>query len=109
MMRISRGEMIMKYLKIDNGSAYYLSSDSEYIVIEEITKEDLMKLINLAVDESCCFEMDDYEEVEILNPAHKIIYSNLYRKLVGLVNDGNRFRDESNTLYMDAKIKYGID
>lgn len=99
----------MKYLKIDNGAAYFRDEDSNYTSIEKITKEDLMELINRVVDDTVCFEMDDFEEKIIQNPAHKIIYSNLYRKFLSLLSDGNRFKDESKSIYLDAKIKYNIN
>lgn len=98
----------MKYLKIDEGNAFFLHNNSDYASINEITKEDLMYLINCAVDDRLDFEMDDFNEFEIHNPAHKIVYSNLYQKLMELASDKERFIEESKSMYFDAKVKYGI-
>lgn len=107
-MRTNKGGWTMKYLKIDEGNAFFLDKNSDYASINEITKEDLMYLIDCAVDDSLDFEMDDFNEFEIHNPAHQIVYSNLYQKLMELANDKERFMEESKSMYFDAKVKYGI-
>ncbi|NQY81454.1 MAG: hypothetical protein HRT47_14205 [Candidatus Caenarcaniphilales bacterium] len=52
--------------------------------------------------------MDDYVDGIIKNPAHNIIYSNLFRKFNELLKQKNRFKDESESLYKDTLMKYSI-
>ena len=68
----------MKYLYIENGQGFFSVSglETDKQTIDKIRKEDLLRLLNLIVDESAenGFEMDPYDEESLKNPAHKIIY-----------------------------------
>lgn len=55
------------------------------------------------------FEMDEITGDNLANPAHKIIYSNLYSKFAEILANRDRFLDESVTVYKDALDKYSID
>ena len=72
----------MKYLYIENGQGFFSVSglETDKQTIDKIRKEDLLRLLNLIVDESAenGFEMDPYDEESLKNPAHKIIYKNIY-------------------------------
>ena len=92
----------MIYLKIENGKGYFLAADNTMQEIHEIRKEDILRLLDFATDPSAEFEMDEYK-------AHKIIYSGLYRKFKELLDNKNRFIDESENLYKDAVQKYAED
>lgn len=97
----------MKFLTIENGQAMY-SVDPMHAAsnkIDQMTKEDLLKLIDLCVTEDC-FEMDDYDESILHNKAHQIIYKNIYQKLDELRKNRDRFSDEKTSLYRSAISKY---
>lgn len=99
----------MKYLKIENNKGYYLSineqdQESTWIEIDKISKEDLMKLLEQAISSE--FEMDDYEENNLPNKAHQIVYKNLFEKFSELLANKTRFKDESESLYKSAFSKY---
>ena len=96
----------MIYLKIENGKGYFLAADNTMQEIHEIRKEDILRLLDFATDSSAEFEMDEYKDAIIQNEAHKIIYSGLYRKFKELLDNKNRFIDESESLYKDAVQKY---
>ena len=103
---MKQGEVIsMKYLKIEDSKGYFLSSDGNHTEIDKINKEALMHLLDQATEEDI-FEMDEYHEVNIGNPAHRIIYSNIYEKFKSLLENKTRFKDESNQLYKNALEKY---
>ena len=72
----------MKYLKIEDNKGYFLkagdSTPGEWIEIDKVNKDDLMKLLNKAVDTE--FDMDEYSEEILGNKAHQIIYKRLYEK-----------------------------
>lgn len=97
---------VMKYLKVENCQALYSLNGTEWKTIEKIDKDDLIALLNLAVEGE--FFMDDYVDGVIKNPAHNIIYSDLFRKFNELLKKKNRFKDESESLYKDAWMKYSL-
>lgn len=98
----------MKYLKVENNKGYFLKvSDSppdEWIEIDKVNKDDLMKLLNKAVGSE--FEMDKYSEETLANKAHQIIYKRLYEKFNELLSTKDTFKDECESLYKTALEKY---
>lgn len=62
----------MKHLKIEDRKAYFTRGES-WMVVTEMTKDDLLNLAYAAIDEDD-FETDVYDETLLPNPAHKIIY-----------------------------------
>ena len=63
----------MKYLKIDNNKGYYRfdTTVENWTDIEQINKEDLLILLKFASSED--FEMDEYKDELLQNPAHNYI------------------------------------
>ncbi len=98
----------MKYLKINNNKGYYLKIDDTsgetWNEIDKISKEDLMNLLNKAIEAD--FEMDDFIESNLANKAHQIIYKNIFEKFKELSLTKDRFKDESENLYKAAIEKY---
>ena len=98
----------MKYLKIEDNKGYFLkagdSTPGEWIEIDKVNKDDLMKLLNKAVDTE--FDMDEYSEEILGNKAHQIIYKRLYEKFNELISSKDSFKDESESLYKPALEKY---
>lgn len=101
-----KGNEIMLYLKINNGKGYFLNAEKEIQEIHEIRKEDILRLLDYATDGSADFEMDEIKDGNIQNEAHRIIYDGLYRKFKELLENRDRFIDESESLYKDAVQKY---
>lgn len=98
----------MKCLKIENGRGQYLDKEGCYQEIDKMGKDDILYLLNICTDENETYEMDNPDETEIVNPAHKIIYENLYEKFGELLSNKSRFLDESEALYKDALQKYQV-
>ena len=100
----------MKYLYINKGQGFYSLSGNEdsLISIDNIDKNDLLTLLNLIVEstEEKTFEMDEYNSDELKNPAHKIIYKNIYEKFDALLKKRISFVDETCNLYRTAINKY---
>ena len=73
----------MKYLKINENKGYYLKANEaetdDWIEIDKINKDDLMDLLNKAVESD--FEMDEYKEENLDNKAHQIIYKIFMKNL----------------------------
>ena len=96
----------MKCLKIDNGKGYFLGSNNEYIEIDKISKEDILRFLNFITNEEELFEMDEFNDLCLHNEAHKIIYRSLYQKFLEIKDNKNRFNDECNSLFRSAIDKY---
>lgn len=104
---MKEGEQLMKYLKIEDNKAFYLKVIEEklnWIEIDQINKDDLLLLLNKAIDDN--FELDDYKEELLANKAHQIIYKSLAEKFTILISNKTRFVDESALLYKEALDKY---
>ncbi|WP_297871511.1 hypothetical protein [uncultured Oscillibacter sp.] len=97
----------MKCLLIENGKGYYSLDGEHKVPLDQITKEDLLKMLDLIIDYDA--EMDEYDENLVQHAAHKIIYRNLYSKLKDLSSNKTRFKDESTSLYRSAIERYSIE
>lgn len=99
----------MTYLRIDNNKGYYRTDNTndDWVEIDQISKDDLLKLLSIATTSD--FEMDDYDNELFQNPAHNIIYRNIYGKFSELLNNKSRFQDSVNAMYRSAIDKYTVE
>jgi hypothetical protein len=99
----------MTYLKIDNNKGYYRieGTTEEWIELDQISKDALLKLLDKATNEE--FEMDEYKDELLQNPAHNIIYKNIYGKFNELLSNKTRFQDSVNLMYKSAIDKYTVE
>jgi len=69
----------MKYLKIENNKGFYRTDTTkdEWSELDQINKDQLLILLKFASIEE--FEMDEYKDELLQNPAHNIIYK-IYMK-----------------------------
>ena len=98
----------MKLLKTDNGCGYFLKEDSGYESLDKLSKEELLRLVNLTLEHEVV-EFDDYDEEVIRNQAHRIIYKSVHEKLTELADRRKEFSDEADRLFKDAYEKYSSD
>ena len=100
----------MKYLVIEHGQVFFTFDESgnNKKGIDLITKEDLLKLIQCALEDEH-FEMDSYDDSLLHNSAHKVIYKNIYQKLDDLLKHRIAFNDERTNLYRTAINAYTIE
>jgi hypothetical protein len=96
----------MKYLKIEDNQAFFLKNNAlrDWIAVDKIGKDDLMNLLDLAMEPE--FEMDDYDEEILANKAHQIIYKSIYEKLSLFLMNKVRFKDQTDAIYKQAREKY---
>ena len=94
----------MKYFKIEENKVYFLKDSKTWTAIDQIDKADLLNLLDCALEDG--FEMDEFEKEKIANPAHQIIYKNIFERFAEIVKNRSRFKDESQSLYRDAIEKY---
>lgn len=95
----------MKYLKIEENNAEFLKKDNSYEKIDKIDKNDLLFLINAAMEKDD-FEIDVYDSQKIKNPAQQIIYENIYKKFDELLKNKNQLKDQVDNMYREAFEKY---
>lgn len=103
-MLMSIEEVVMKALKIENSKGLFLTEDGTYETVDRIDKAILLKLVNAALEDD--FEIDEYNEEDLKNQAHQIIYKSISEKLKDLHNRRSQFRDESERLFLDEYEKY---
>lgn len=96
----------MKCLEIKNGKGYFLNKERQMVELDKMKKTDLMHLLDIITETEESFDMDDLQQFNIENQAHKVIYENLYDKFQDLLQNRKRFHDESMALYKDALSKY---
>jgi len=95
----------MKLLKIDQNLGYYLNAENVYAPVDKITKEDLLRLVDLTLNEEDV-EIDAYNENDVKHQAHQIIYKSIFEKLRDLRSRRQEFIDESERLYLQEYEKY---
>lgn len=94
----------MKHLRINNRKGEFLRGN-DWVVITEITAEDILNLAKASVSEDD-FEVDAFEESVLVNPAQKIIYQKISDQLISLHARKQEFADETRNVYQDAYDKY---
>jgi hypothetical protein len=99
----------MTYLKIENNKGLYRleTSTENWIELDQISKDDLLRLMEIATTED--FSMDVYKDELLQNPAHNIIYRNIYGKFSELMGNKTRFQDSVNSMYKSAIDKYTLE
>ncbi len=95
----------MKCLKIDKGQGFFLNKDGKYEAVDKMGKEDILYLLDRAINEED-FEIDDMAKEPIDNEAHKIIYKSVSEKFAELVRNKTKFFDESEAQFKEVLQKY---
>jgi hypothetical protein len=72
--------------------------------LDRITKEDLLKLVDLTLTQEV--EFDDYDSEAVKNQAHQILYKSIWEKLRGLKDRKEAFTDETERLYLKEYERY---
>jgi hypothetical protein len=98
----------MKYLKIENNKGLYRLDTTQDIWtdLDQINKEHLLDLLKFASTDD--FEMDEYKDELLQNPAHNIIYKNIYGKFSDFLKNKTRFQDSAESTYKQAIEKYQL-
>ena len=97
----------MKLLKIEDNCGHFLLANGEFESLDKLTKEDLLRLVDLTLSEEVVF--DNLEDIPLANLAHQIIYKSVYEKLAELASRREEFTDESERLYLSENDRYRAD
>jgi hypothetical protein len=95
----------MKLLKISDSTGHYLGDDKQFLPIDRVTKEDLLRMANLALYENE-IEFDEYDEQVLKNQAHRVIYKSVAQKLQDLRARKKEFADQSARLFYEEYERY---
>ena len=95
----------MKLLKIENSQGLFMSDNQGFESVDKLKKEDLLRLVDLVLKEESA-EFDAYDESQIKNQAHQIIYKSVHSKLSELHGRRDEFVDESKRIYSSEYEKY---
>ena len=106
-MHMTAGGKDMKLLSIKDSEGFYLGESGQYTPVDKITKEDLLRLVNLTLQEDV--EFDEYDDNILKNQAHQIVYKSVFEKLRDLKDRKKEFVDESERLYLKEYEKYQGD
>lgn len=95
----------MKLLKADDNRGHFLNEANEFSSIDQITKEDVLRLAKcvLELEE---VEFDPYDDEVIKNEAHRILYKNILEKLEELHGRREEFVEQRDELYKQAYEQY---
>jgi hypothetical protein len=104
---MTAGGKDMKLLSIKDNLGHYLGESGQSVPVDKITKEDLLRLVNLTLSKDV--EFDDYDENAIKNQAHQIVYKSILEKLRSLRDRKQEFIDESERLFLKEYEKYRDD
>ena len=106
-MRMMKGKLDMKYLKIKEGDGLYLFKDDdniEYKSVSEMVSSDIYNILLLMGDDNC-IEMD--EEVTLINnEATKIVYENLLNQFKEFVEEKDIIKKEIDDTFSPLEQKY---
>lgn len=96
----------MNYTKIDNNMVYFrLKDDEDWQVISEIKGNDILRLLKLIFEDSD-FRIAPYDDDNIKNEVHNIIYKNIYKQFEEIIRNKDNILDENTARYKDVIEKY---
>ena len=95
----------MKLLKTEDNQGFFRNKDDGFDPVDKLTKEDLLRLAELVLEEDDV-EFDPYDEEVVKNEAHRILYKNVWEKLQGLRDRRVEFLEKRDTLYQKAYEEY---
>lgn len=96
----------MKLLRIADNAGQFLGANGDYVAIDKITKEDLLRLVGQTIEEESA-DLDEFDGDSIKNHAHQVVYRSVSQKLVDLRKRRTEFIDETARLFLDEYERYG--
>lgn len=91
-------------LKIDNNQGWFQNIEGEYIEIDKITKEDLLRMMENILETD--IQMEEYDEEKLKNQAHQVVYKSIYNNFKSLKDRKEEFKDNIECLYKEQYTKY---
>lgn len=106
-MLIMKGEIFMKLLVIENNKGKFSIDGVNFIEIEKISKDDILKILEIVLSEDeIVIEKSDEDDKKINSPAQKIIYDNIYEKVKEVISEKEEINSFDDDEYYIAMQKY---
>lgn len=96
----------MKILKITNGKGEYSLDGTDFKLIDEITKEDVFKILESVIKHNDIIFDEPADSNQINNLAQNIVYTNLLAKLKEVTARKEDILSESKRDFADIIEKY---
>lgn len=97
----------MKLLKIENNNGKFSKDGVNFIEIEKISKDDILKILEKVLSESeILIDESNEEDMKINSPAQKIIYDNIYEKVREVIEEKDEINSFEEDEYYVALRKY---
>lgn len=106
-MHTMKGEIYMTLLKVENNIGKFSIDGTNFIEIEKISKDDILKIFEKVLNEdSIIIEKSNEEDKKINSPAQKIIYDNIYEKISEIISEKDEINSFDDDVYGIAMKKY---
>ena len=97
----------MKLLVIENNKGKFSIDGVNFIEIEKISKDDILKILEIVLSEDeIVIEKSDEDDKKINSPAQKIIYDNIYEKVKEVISEKEEINSFDDDEYYIAMQKY---
>ena len=106
---MKEGDDSMRLLRIENNQGFFLNDKGVLAPVHELDRIQLLRLVNLVLDDTTEIELDEYDDSKLRNQAHQIVYKSVYEKLADLRARRREFLDTSERLYLADYEKYRED
>lgn len=95
----------IKLLKIDEPSGLFLSKSGEYLPIDKIDKDELLRLVGLILSDEAV-DIEKYDDSKLKNQAHQVVYRSISQKLEDLRARRKEFTDSTARLFLAEYERY---
>jgi hypothetical protein len=99
------GVNLMMLLKIEEPSGFFLGKLGEYVPIDKIDKEELLRLVGLTLTEETA-KIEKFDDSKIKNKVHQLIYRSISQKLSDLKTRRKVFVDSTARLFLAEYERY---
>lgn len=97
----------MMLLKIENNKGKFSTDGINFIEVEKISKDDILKMLEKVLSENeIIIEESNNDDKKINSPAQKIIYDNIYEKINEIIDEKEEINSFEDDEYYDAIKKY---
>ena len=92
-------------LKIEEPNGFFLGKGGDYIPIDKIDKDELLRLVGLILSDENA-GIDKFDDSKIKNQAHQVIYRSVSQKLSDLQTRRKEFLDSTARLFLAEYERY---
>lgn len=99
----------MKILRIKNKKCEYSIDGSSFNLITNLSKEDILSMLEKIYSSSEICEVDDCENAEISNDVEKIMYKNYSALIKTFIQNIDKLKEEIKCEFEEVERKYNFN